>query len=274
MTYLQAIILGIVQGLTEFLPVSSSGHLVLTSFFLNWQFQERELFILNVWVHIGTLTAIIVYFWRDLSTIIADFFRQLIQGTPFATTDARTGWLLIAATIPAGLVGLFFADLVEQTFSSPLVVGIALLVTATLMILGEKINLNLGDKHDITVLDAIFIGIMQSLALFPGISRSGTTISGGMMRHLRRESAGRFAFLMSVPIMVAAGSLSTYRMVTEVQNLGSFLPIMAIGLLTSMVVGYTTIRWFLKFLVHHSLIYFSIYCYLMGTTTILVGLLN
>jgi len=272
MTVFQAIILGIVQGLTEFLPVSSSGHLVITTFFFNWQFAERELFILNVWVHIGTLVAIIFYFWKDLVSIGTEFFKQLFTGTPFASHDARLGWLLIVATIPAGVVGILLQDIVEESFSSPLIVGVALLVTATLMILGEKISLHLNDTHDISVLDAILIGVLQSLALFPGISRSGATISGGMMRHLRREPAGKFAFLMSVPIMLAAAGLSIYQMVTKVPNLGELLPIMVIGFLTSMVVGYIAIRWLLRFLVNNSLIYFSIYCAIIGSVTILLSI--
>ncbi len=270
MTILQAILLGILQGLTEFLPVSSSGHLVILPFFLNWDLPDKEMFIFNVLVQNGTLVAVIFYFWKDLWKIVREFFSQLFQGTPFASHDARLGWLLIAATIPAGLTGLFLEKVVEQAFSSPLVAGIALIITAILMILGEKTSLNLGDTHDITLVNAVFMGIMQSLALFPGISRSGSTISGGMMRHLRRESAARFSFLMAVPIMLAAGGYSTYQMFTEVPKLNTFLPLMAIGFITAMIVGYIAIRWLLRFLINHSLIYFSIYCLLLGGATLLV----
>ncbi|MEA3325764.1 MAG: undecaprenyl-diphosphatase UppP [Chloroflexota bacterium] len=271
MTILQAIILGVLQGLTEFLPISSSGHLVVLPFFLNWQLPEKEMFIFNVLVQVGTLVAVIIYFWKDLIGIITDFFKQLINGTPFATINSRLGWLLIVATIPAGLAGLFLHDLVEATFTSPLFAGIALMVTALLMILGEKISQRVGIIQDITLLEALFMGVMQSLALFPGISRSGATISGGMMRHLRREAAGKFSFLMAVPIMLAAGGLSTYQMLTEVPDLASFLPMMAIGFITALVVGYIAIRWLLRFLVNNSLIYFSIYCLLLGGATILVS---
>jgi len=147
------------------------------------------------------------------------------------------------------------------------------MITALLMILGEKINQKIGGIQDITLLEAIFMGVMQCLALFPGISRSGATISGGMMRHLRREAAGKFSFLMAVPIMLAAGGLSTYQMVTEVPDLTSFLPMMAVGFLTALIVGYVAIRWLLRFLVNHSLIYFSIYCLLLGSATILFSVL-
>jgi undecaprenyl-diphosphatase len=181
---------------------------------------------------------------------------------------------LILATIPAGLTGLLFQDAVEQAFSSPLFSGIALLVTAFLLFLGERISMKIGDIRDITLMKAIIMGLMQSLALFPGISRSGATISGGMLRHLKREAAGRFSFLMSIPIMLAAGALSTYQMVTEVPNIAQFLPVMAVGFLSSLIVGYIAIRWLLRFLVNHSLVYFSVYCALLGCATILIWTLK
>lgn len=273
MTLLQAIILGILQGLTEFLPISSSGHLVILPFFLNWDLSTKESFIFNVLVQLGTLLSVIVYFRKDLSEIISDFFKQLFTGQPFATHNARLGWLLIIATIPAGLAGLFLQDLVEKSFSSPLFAGIALLITAVLMIIAENVSSKISDSHDIKITTALAMGLMQALAIFPGISRSGSTISGGMFYHLRREAAGKFSFLMSIPIMLAAGGLSTYQMVTEVPNLADFLPIMAIGFLTAMVVGYLAIRWLLNFLSNHSLVYFSIYCILLGGITILVWIL-
>jgi undecaprenyl-diphosphatase len=212
---------------------------------------------------------VIVYFWKDLWAIVSDFFNQLFQGRPFASHKARLGWLLIAATLPAGIAGLLLKDIVERAFSSPLAAGIALIVTALLLFLAERISLKIGDLHDITLVDAVIMGLMQSLALFPGISRSGATISGGMMRHLNREPAARFSFLMAVPIMLAAGGLSTYEMFTEVGDLEAFLPLMAAGFITAMIVGYIAIRWLLRFLSNHHLIYFSIYCLLLGGATIL-----
>ncbi|MFA7406665.1 MAG: undecaprenyl-diphosphatase UppP [Anaerolineaceae bacterium] len=270
MSVIQAVILGVIQGITEFLPISSSAHLVLLPYFLNWQLPIKETFIFNVLVQVGTLAAVIFYFRKDLAAILVDFFKQLFAGTPFATHSARMGWLLILATIPAGLAGLLFSDLVEASFTSPLVVGIALLVTAALMLLAERVSQNIGDSHDVTFVTALVMGVMQVFALVPGISRSGATISGGMLCHLRREAAGKFSFLMSIPIMLAAGALSTYKMVKEVPDVASFLPIMALGFLTALVVGYIAIRWLLKFLAKHSLAYFSAYCFLLGGVTILV----
>ena len=274
MTLFQAIILGIVQGLTEFLPISSSGHLVALPFILNWDLPAKQMFVFDVLVQLGTLAAVIVYFWKDLIAILKGFFRDLFSGKPFASHEARMGWLLIAATIPAGLAGLFLNNLVEQAFSSPLATGVALLVTAVMLLVAEKVSKKMGDLEDINFGTALVMGLMQVLALFPGISRSGATISGGLYRNLKRESAGKFSFLMSIPIMLAAGGLSTYQMVTEVPDLASFLPVMAVGFLTAMVVGYLSIRWLLKFLVNHSLVYFSIYCAALGSFIIMMSVLR
>lgn len=274
MTIFQAILLGILQGLTEFLPISSSGHLVILPFFLNWQLPEKQIFIFNVLVQLGTLVAVIFYFRKELVAITRAFFKQLFAGKPFATHEARLGWLLIIATIPAGLAGIFLQDLVEQSFTSPLIAGIALLVTALIMFIAERVSRKIGDLHDVTFVTALVMGLMQILALFPGISRSGSTISGGMYRDLNREAAGKFSFLMSIPVMLAAGGLSTYQMVTEVPDLTTFLPLIVIGFLTAMVVGYIAIRWLLKFLAKHSLIYFSAYCAVLGIITIIVWTIN
>ena len=169
MSPIQAIILGILQGLTEFLPISSSGHLVILPYFLDWDLATTESYIFNVLVQLGTLLAVIFYFRKNLLEITKDFFKQLFAGQPFGTHNARLGWLLIVATIPTGLVGLFLEDMVEHAFSSPLFAGIALLVTGILMVTAELVNKNIGDIHDITVTSALWMGIMQALAIFPGI---------------------------------------------------------------------------------------------------------
>jgi len=274
MSFFQAIFLGIIQGITEFLPISSSGHLVIFPYFFNWQLPEKETFIFNVLVQVGTLVAVIFYFRKDLVAILVEFFKQLFAGKPFATQNAKMGWLLIAATIPAGLAGLLFSDLVEEAFSSPLFVGVALILTAGVMVLAEKVSQQIGELHAVNLPSALTMGMMQMFALFPGISRSGATISGGLLWHLRRETAGKFSFLMSIPIMLAAGGLSTYKMIKEVPDLGNFLPIMAIGFITAMVVGYFAIRWLLKFLTKNSLAYFSAYCFLLGIVTVIVWLVR
>jgi undecaprenyl-diphosphatase len=261
MSLLQAIILGIIQGLTEFLPVSSSAHLVIVPFLLGWQIPADQSFPFDVLVQMGTIVAVIVYFRKDLWGIVVAFVRGLLERRPFADPQARLGWLLIVATIPAGLAALTIKDQVEAAFNSPAATGAFLLVTAVLLAAAERIGHRSRPFSSIGWLDAIWIGLAQAVALFPGISRSGSTIAGGMARQLDRPAAARFSFLMSVPVMLAAG-------------LSSFLPSMAIGFVTAGVVGYLSIRWLLSFLVRHSLDVFAIYCAAFGLLTLAVYFLR
>jgi undecaprenyl-diphosphatase len=269
MSLLQAIILGIIQGLTEFLPVSSSGHLVITPLLLGWEIPQEQVFPFNVLVQIGTLVAVIVYFWKDLYKIITGFVGGLFQRKPFATAEARMGWYLILATIPAGVIGLFLKDTVEAAFNSPVAAAVFLFVTAGLLLVAEHVGRRDRDLTRFAWLDALWMGTAQILALFPGVSRSGSTIAGGMARHLQRPAAGRFSFLMSIPVMLAAGSLATLDLL-ELPNLSQFLPVMAAGFITAAVVGYASIHWLLTFLVRNSLIPFAVYCSILATVTLLV----
>jgi len=259
MTILQSIILGIVQGLTEFLPISSSAHLVLIPYLLNWNFPPSQVFPFDVLVQLGTLVAVIVYFWQDLWLIIQEFFKGIVSGKPFSSFESRMGWYLILATIPAGLAGLFLKDTVEATFNSPRVTAMFLFVTAAFLVIAEWMGKRQKNLSKMTWIDALWIGLFQAVSIFPGISRSGSTITGGMTRQFDRPSAARFSFLMSIPVMLAAGVLST-RDLLQVPDLSSFLPVMAIGFVTAGVVGYFSIRWLLAFLQKRSLISFAIYC--------------
>lgn len=269
MSLLEAIILGIIQGLTEFLPISSSAHLVLVPFFLGWTFPEEQIFPFNVLVQLGTLLAVIIYFWKDLYAIVKAWLAGVARRQPFADPDARMGWYLILATIPAGLAGLLIKDAVEEAFQSPLFTGLFLFVTAFLLFLSEWIGKRTRGLKDVNWKDALWIGAAQIISLFPGVSRSGSTIAGGLSRNLDRPSAGRFSFLMSVPVMLAAGLLSVLDL-REVPNLSSFLPVIAAGFVTAAVVGYLSIHWLLSYLVRHSLRAFAFYCVALGAVTLLV----
>ena len=269
MSLLQAIILGIIQGLTEFLPVSSSAHLVIAPFLFGWQIPPEQSFPFDVLVQMGTLLAVIVYFWKDLMEIGVAFVRGLIERRPFADPNSRLGWLLILATIPAGLLALLIKDQVEAAFNSPAAVGGFLLVTAVLLVTAERIGRRSRSFDKITWVDSLWIGIGQALALFPGISRSGATISTGMSRQLDRPAAARFSFLMSVPIMLAAGLVTSLDLL-DLPNLSSFLPSITAGFLAAAVVGYLSIRWLLSFLVRHSLNAFAIYCAALAILTLVV----
>jgi len=273
MTFLQAILLGIIQGLTEFLPVSSSAHLVLVPYLLGWEIPPEEAFVFNVLVQVASLIAVIVFFSQDLAEILKAAMRGLIQKSPFAEPAARQGWLLILATIPAGLVGLAIKDLVEQAFASPLAVAIFLLVTAGMLVLAENLGGLEKDLVEVNWKDALFIGLAQAIAIFPGVSRSGATITGGMLRGLKRPAAARFAFLMAIPIMLAAGLLAG-KDLTEIAGFSRLLPVFLPGLLASAIVSYLSIRWLLAYLKKRRLYVFAAYCALLGLIIMVAYAMN
>lgn len=259
MTIFQAIILGIVQGFSEFLPISSSAHLVLVPAMLGWEIPADQIFPFDVLVQLGTLVAVIIYFWKDLWAMVKAFIAGIAKKKPLEDADSRLAWWIILATIPAGVIGLLLDDVVEQAFKAPVLPMIFLLVTAILMWLAETLSKQERSTDDMKWLDALLIGFGQALAIFPGISRSGSTISTAMVRHIDRKNAGRFSFLMSIPIMLAAGLLGVKDLL-EVQNLTAFLPAMVIGFIVAGVVGYLSIAWLLQFLREKSLKLFSYYC--------------
>ena len=269
MTIFQAIILGIVQGFSEFLPISSSAHLVLVPAMLGWQIPADQIFPFDVLVQLGTLVAVIIYFWKDLWAMVKAFFAGIKNGKPFAEVNSRLAWWIILATIPAGIIGLALNDVVEQAFKATLVPMIFLLVTAALMWLAEHLSKQDRTTDDMKWLDALLIGLGQALAIFPGISRSGSTISTAMYRHIDRKNAGRFSFLISIPIMLAAGLLGVKDLL-DVANLSEFLPSMVIGFIVAGIVGYLSIAWLLKFLREKSLKLFSIYCVAFAAVSALV----
>jgi len=269
MTILQSILLGIVQGLTEFLPISSSAHLVLLPYLLNWEIPISQAFIFDVLVQVTTLLGVVAYFWRDLITITRAVLKGLWRKQPLSDPSARLGWLILLACLPAGVIGLALKDVVEQAFDSPLATAFFLFGTAILMVMAELWGKRSRNFEQIDWLDALWIGFFQVLAIFPGLSRSGATISGGMLRHLDRSPAARFSFLLSVPIMLAAGVVASIDLI-QTPNLRSLLPVFIPGFIASAVVGYLSIRWLLGYLARHPLYIFSIYCTVLALITLLV----
>ncbi len=269
MTNFQAIILGVIQGITEFLPISSSGHLVLAPFFFGWNIPEEQIFPFDVLVQMGTLAAVIVYFWRDLVRIGGEFVAAIWKRKPFGTLSARQGWYLLLASLPVGLVGVLVKPLIERAFNSVTATAYFLFGSAFLLVLSEKVGKNNRDLDEITWLDALWIGAFQALAVFPGISRSGATITGGMTRHLHRKDAGRFSFILSIPVMLVAGLYSLYELVTS-PGFGLLAVPLAIGLVVAAVVGYFSIGWLLSFLQRRSLTSFAVYCASLGALTLIL----
>jgi len=263
MTLLQSIILGIIQGASEFLPISSSGHLVLAPYVFGWDIPPREAFIFDVLVQVATLTAVIIYYWKDLFQILKSMIRGIVTRKPLSDYYSRLGWYLILATNPAGLAAIFFKDMFEKSFSSPKAAAIFLLFTSIFLFVAEILGSRDRSLDTVSWLDSLWIGFFQIFALFPGISRSGSTISGGMLRGFNRESSARFSFLMSVPVMSAAGVLAISDLFATPDLLAK-LPIYFAGFITAALVGYLAIRWFISYLSKKSLYLFAGYCGALG----------
>jgi undecaprenyl-diphosphatase len=271
MTIFQSILLGIVQGLTEFLPVSSSAHLVIVPYLLGWRLPEEEAFIFNVLVQVATLVGVFAFFWNDLVCIAKAMVHGLRMRQPFGEPLARLGWLIFLGTIPAGLFGLLIKDLIEAAFAS--VTGTAgfLYITAGLLVVAERVGKRRRNLDRLTWMDSLWIGCFQAIAVFPGVSRSGATMVGGMTRDLERPAAARFSFLLSIPIMLAAGLLAG-RDLLQMPSLASYLPVFIPGLIAAGITGYFAIRWLLGYLVHHRLYVFAAYCAALATAVLLLSL--
>jgi undecaprenyl-diphosphatase len=268
MTIFQSFLLGILQGLTEFIPVSSTAHLLIGQHFLAIPAGDAGLFVFNVLVQLGTLLALMVYFWKDLWAIIKAFFAK-----PFSTPLNRLAWYIIIATIPALIFGYLLKSVVEALFKTQLLeAAIRLLITAVLLALAEWLGKRSRNLDSMTWVDALIVGLAQVLAVFPGASRSGTTISGGMARGLDRPSAARFAFLMSVPVMLAAGGYAALDL-RKLPGLSGFLPLVAVGFVTAALVGWFAIKWLLGYLNKHSLYVFAAYCAVVGLICLALVLL-
>ena len=254
MTILQSLLLGVVQGLTEFIPVSSTAHLLIGQRLLGIGANEA-VFAFLVLVQLGTLAALIVYFWKDLWAIARAF-----PARPFSTPKNRLGWFILIATLPALLAGLLLKPLVQSLFRVPLIeAAIRLATAAVLMALAERFGRRTRRLETMTGFDAVVVGLMQVIAVFPGASRSGTTISGGLFRGFDRAAAARFAFLMAVPVMLAAGAYEALEVV-KMPGLSSFLPVLAAGFLAAAVFGWLAVKWLLRYLGRHSLAVFAVYC--------------
>ena len=274
MTLLQSILLGIVQGATEFIPVSSSGHLVLIPFLFKWNIPAQDAFIFDVLVQVATLIAVLVYYAKDFIAIGKALLNSIFRTKSFVDPDAKLGLYLILATIPAGLVGIAFNDLIENAFSNPLTTALFLFGTAALLVIAERVGKRQEKSLDhMNWKDSIWIGCFQILALFPGLSRSGATITGGMLRNFGRRTSARFSFLMAVPIMLAAGSKALYDL-TQMPNTSENISILLAGCGVAAIVGYFSIRWLLQYLSHRSYFGFAIYCGIFASINIVVYLIR
>jgi len=272
-TLLQGFILGVVQGVTEFLPISSSAHLVLVPRVLGWKFDPGYAFVFDVLVQTGTLVAVIVFYAGTLARMTSAAWGGLRRRRPFADPLGRLAWLILLATVPAALAGVLLHDLVESAFDSPTAVSFFLLVTAALLAGAEQFGRPRRSLDELHWRDALTIGAVQALALFPGISRSGSTISAGLFRGLLRPESARFSFLMSIPVMLGAAVVGLKDLADLSPEFTSLAPL-AVGFVTSAIVGYLLIRWLLAYLAGHRLTVFAVYCFIVGTAGLVLSWLR
>ncbi len=261
MTFVYAALLGVVQGLTEFLPVSSSAHLILARAVLGWDAEAFGL-AFDVACHVGTLIAVVAFFWRDLTGIAASTFSLFGP-----SREARRARLIAVGTLPIVLVGVLLVEPLEA-LRTPLVSAVALALGAVALLAVERLGPRRGEEDDIRYGHAFVLGWAQAAALVPGVSRSGATIATGMALGLRREVAARFSFLLGVPAVVAAAGKEGLEL--RHMALGPDAPMLfAVGLGTSAVVGYFTIKYFLRYLATHRLDVFAYYRLVVASFVVL-----
>ena len=264
MDLFSAALLGVVQGLTEFLPVSSSGHLILAREFFGWD-PGRFGIAFDAACHVGTLLAVVAYFRADVV--------QLLAAAPGAVTGRdgeweRLGRLILVGTVPIVIVGGLFGDVIEARVRTPLVVAVNLVIGGLGLIWVERIGRQNREARSLGFGEALAIGIAQAAALAPGLSRSGSTLIVSMFQGLRRDSAARFVFLMSLPAVFAVAVKETYEL-SKVGMDGVPVTLMAVGLVVSAAVGYVTVKYFLRYLAGHSLAGFAYYRFALAAVTVL-----
>jgi undecaprenyl-diphosphatase len=248
MIFFEAIILGIVQGFTEFLPISSSAHLIVLPWMFGWQGTLVDSLNFDVALHAGTLVAILAFFWRDWLDLLGKFFTGIKEGT-WKTNEGRLVWFIVLATVPAGVLGMKYEHVVEESFRDPLLVAAALVVISGVMWAAERYSAKTASIGRMSLGHALFIGVAQALALVPGVSRSGITITAGLISGYKREDAARFSFLLSTPVIAGAAILKLHKLRLVA---GEALPF-ALGTVFSAIVGYLCIKFLLQYLNRHSL---------------------
>ncbi|QQS36296.1 MAG: undecaprenyl-diphosphatase UppP [Ignavibacteriales bacterium] len=274
MNLFEAILLGIIQGITEFLPISSTGHLTIAGNLMSLisnENPERWTSFIAV-IQLGTLAAILIYFYKDILHILIEFFRDnLVSRKPFKSQseNSKLGWLILIGTIPIVILGFSFKEIIEGALTKNLyVIAVSLIVLAVILAAAEKLGRFKKNMEEITVFDSIMIGIAQSVSLIPGSSRSGTTITGGLFMGLKRETAARFSFLLSIPAIFGSGLLQLN------ESLEYIDPQLAINLIVSTlfsaISGYLAIDFLLKYLKKHSTFLFVYYRIGLGILIIIL----
>ena len=269
MSLIEAIVLGIVQGLTEFLPISSSAHQRIVPAMLGWDDPGAAFTAIT---QLGTEAAVLLYFRHDLWHALTGWLRSLYDPAARGTFDARLGWYLIVATIPLGTLGLIFENQVENGARDLYLIGTVLIVFALVLLWADRSGTHARQIDELSVRDGMMIGVAQALALVPGVSRSGATMSAGLLLGLTRPSAARFSFLLAVPAVLTSGFFQLASVLAGEEDKGEPIGYVLLATAISFVVGYSAIAWLLRYLTSHSVALFVVYRVALGAVVLaLVG---
>jgi undecaprenyl-diphosphatase len=263
----KAVVLGIIEGLTEFLPVSSTGHLTIAEKLLGLPIEGKAMTSFTAIIQIGAIVAAIIYFWREFWRVIRGFFTGLFSAAARAEADWRLSIFVIIGSIPIAVAGLLFKDEIEHQLRSLWVVTIALIAWCAVMVFAEHAATATRGENGLRVPDAVFMGVFQVFSLIPGVSRSGATIAAGLLRDLDRVTATRMSFLLGVPALTAAGGLEAVSNRKDIADTVGWTPTI-VGVVVSFIVGYASIAWLLRFVSKHSIVWFVWYRLLAGAAVI------
>jgi undecaprenyl-diphosphatase len=265
-SFFEAIVLGIVQGLTEFLPISSTAHLRIVPAFCGWDDPGAAFTAVT---QLGTMTAVVIYFWSDLLRISLAWLRSLRDPSVRGTLDARMGWYIVLGTIPIVIFGFAFKDQIETGARDLYLIGTTLIVLGLLLLAAEKVGTRTRRLEDLNTRDGVSMGLAQAMALVPGVSRSGATITAGLFRGLNRTAAARFSFLLSVPAVVLSGLYELSKILSG-EDTATGLGPLVVATVLAFVVGYAAIAGLLRFLTTHSTVVFVIYRVVLGTVVLVL----
>jgi undecaprenyl-diphosphatase len=266
MEILAAAILGIIQGLTEFLPISSSAHLILVPWFLGW---KPEGIAFDVALHVGTAIAVLAFFWNDWIRLAREAIVGIFTGAPFANQHRLLAWYIVVGSIPAAVIGILLEETVESKLRSPLITVFTLVFFGVILLYAERSSKQNRTLDKFTWADSIWIGISQAVALIPGVSRSGITITTAMLRNSDRPGAARFSFLLSTPVIVGAGLMQSWKLVKTLRHpvagaVDMNGMVLIVGVLTAALTGFFCIRFFLRYLQTKSFTPFVVYRILLA----------
>jgi len=267
MDYIQAVVLGVVEGLTEFLPVSSTGHLTIAEKLLGLSTDDAGVTGFTAVIQTGAILAVIVFFARDIWRIVRAWCVGLVKPDLRGSLDHRMGWYVIVGTIPIGIVGYALKDVVTNDLRSLWVVAAGLILWSAVMVLAERRSRQDRTERDVGMRDAVFVGVLQCVALVPGVSRSGATISAGLLRGLDRVTATRLSFFLSIPALLAAGA---FELKDALGSGGVGVGPTLVGTVVSFVVAYASIAWLLRFVAGHSIASFVPYRLALGVVLLVV----